>query len=135
MISLGRGTGACAGTSVKADVFDFRARTTMSDPVHLPPELLNHVVDFLHRRDTALRHCCLVSKSWIPRARKHLFAEIRFNGAKKLQSWKGTFPDPSTSPARYTKTLFIDCPHAVTAADAGEGGWIKVFSQVARLEV
>jgi len=107
----------------------------MSDPVHLPPELLNHIVDLLHRRDTALKHCCLVSKSWIPRARKHLFAEIRFDGAKKLQSWKGTFPDPSTSPGWYTKTLFINCLHEVTPADAREGGWIKAFSQVTRLEV
>ena len=121
-------------TSVRADVFAFLTRTTMSGP-RLPPELLDLIVDLLHRRESVLRHCCLVSKSWIPRTRRHLFANIRFDTVKKLQSWKGRFPDPSASPARYTKALFVDCPHAVTAADTGEGGWIRAFSKVAQLEV
>jgi hypothetical protein len=46
---------------------------------HLPAELLDHVVDHLHDTKLALRSCCLVSKSWIPRTRKHLFANINFN--------------------------------------------------------
>ena len=106
----------------------------MSDP-QLPTELLDHIVDLLHDRGRPLRYCSLVSKSWIPRARKHLFADVRLNTVKRLQLWKGMFPDPSTSPARYTKTLLIAYPHAVIAADAEEGSWIKAFSQVIRLEV
>jgi len=105
-----------------------QAQTTMSNLV-LPPEVLDHVVDYL---DTirALRNCCLVSKSWIPRTRKHLFAEIKFDVEQKLRSWKRTFPDPSTSPACYAKALSIDCPQAVVAADAEAGGWIRGFSCV-----
>ena len=83
----------------------------MSNP-HLPPEMLDHIVDLLHDTKHALRNCCIVSKSWIPRARKHLFADIRFCVAEDLQSWSKMFPDPSTSPARYAKTLFVGRFHA-----------------------
>ena len=106
----------------------------MSSP-HLPAELLDHIVDILHNTVHELPNCCLVSKSWVPRTRKYLFANIRFPFAERLQSWKKTFPDPSTSPAHYTRTLSIDCPDVLTAADTGEGGWFRGFSQVERLEV
>jgi hypothetical protein len=102
--------------------------------LHLPAELLDHVVDYLHDTQDALRNCCLVSKSWVPRTRKHLFARIEFHTAKGLQSWKETFPDPSTSPAYYTKNLSASC-HVVTASEAEAGGWIGGFSRVVRLEV
>jgi hypothetical protein len=102
---------------------------------YLPVETLDNVVDYLRDTEDALRNCCLVSKSWIPRARKHLFADIRFPTAKSLESWKEMFPDPSTSPACYAKTLSIGCLQVVTAADAGAGGWIRSFSRVVHLEV
>ena len=53
-----------------------------------------------------------------PRTRRHLFAEVDFPSAKRLESWKKTFPDPSTSPAHYTKVLVIGGTKVVTAADA-----------------
>jgi hypothetical protein len=102
---------------------------------HLPAEMLDHVVDHLHDARDALRNCCLVSKSWVPRARKHLFADIWFPTATRIQSWKATFPDPSTSPACYADALFIDCSQVVTAVDAEAGGWIRGFSRVEHLEV
>jgi hypothetical protein len=105
----------------------------MSD-LRLPAEILDYVVDHLHDTQDALRNCCLVSKSWVPRARKHLFADIKFY-AKSLQSWKETFPDPSTSPARYAKKLLIVHPQVVTAADAEPGGWIGGFSRVVHFKV
>ena len=102
---------------------------------HLPAEMLDHVVDHLHDARDALRNCCLVSKSWVPRARKHLFADIWFPTATRIQSWKATFPDPSTSPACYANALFIDCSQVVTAVDAEADGWIRGFSRVEHLEV
>ena len=117
-------------TSAKMDT----AETAMSNP-HLPPEILDHTVDLLHDDQDALKQCCLVSKSWIPRAREHLFAAIRLRAERHLGSWKKTFPDPSTSPARYTKTLIIHCAHVVTAADADAGGWVRDFSRLVRLEM
>jgi hypothetical protein len=106
----------------------------MSNP-YLLPELLDLIADLLHDKEDALKNCCLVSKSWIPRTRQHLFANVEFRTAKDLQSWKDTFPDPSTSPAYYTRTLSITfCPDATTVG-MGLGGWITTFSRVARFEM
>jgi hypothetical protein len=101
----------------------------MSNP-RLPVETLDYIVDHLHDTQDALRNCCLVSKSWIPRTRKHLFANVRFPTEKCIESWKKKFPDPSTSPACYAKALFVDCPRAITA-----GSWLRGFSRVEHLEV
>ena len=106
----------------------------MSDP-RLLAEMLDHVADHLHNRETALRNCCLVSKSWVPRTREHLFADIGFSTAKSLEAWKETFPDPSASPARYTKILSVGCAHVVITADVEKGGWIGGFSRVVHLVV
>ena len=102
---------------------------------YLPPEILDRVIDLLHDEPEILKRCCLVSKSWIPRTRKHLFASIRFPFEERLKSWKKTFPDPSISPAHHAKTLFVSCPQVVVAADAEAGGWITGFSRIVRLAV
>jgi len=104
----------------------------MSNP-RLPAEILDHVVDHLYDAKHTLRNCCLVSKSWIPRTRQHLFADINLKTTKNLESWKGMFPDPSTSPGYHTKTLSIGLFHRFTAADAD--GWIRGFSRVVHLVV
>ena len=121
------------GTKASIGGFILLTRTAMSNP-YLPPEMLDHIVDLLHKNSEALTRCCLVSKSWIPRTRKHLFANIRFHTAKRLQSWKETFPDPSTSPAHYAETLSVSYRQVLTAADA-EVGWIKGFCRVVHLDV
>jgi len=104
----------------------------MPDP-RLPAETLDHIVDLLHDAKPALRNCCLVSKSWIPRTRKYLFADIKFLTSENLRSWKETFPDPLISPAHYAESLFVSCTHSVTPADAEEGGWLRGFSRVVHL--
>ena len=105
----------------------------MSNP-SLPEELLDHIVDFLHGQKEALKSSCLVSKSWIQRARKHLFAFVYIDSAT-LQLWKNTFPGPSGTPAFYTKYLFINRLQDVAAADGEEGGWIQTFSRVVRFRM
>ena len=107
----------------------------MSCPHH-PPKLLDYVVDFLHDSIDVLESCCLVSKSWIPRTRKHLFDRIRFYNASNLELWNTMFRDPSTSSARYTKTLAIDCD-IIAAAGTGEGCCLSLsaFSQVTYLAI
>ena len=101
----------------------------------LPEELLDHIIDLLRGGRDALKNCCLVSKSWVPRTRRHLFACVLIHTSATLQLWKKTFPDPSTSPAPYAKYLFIDCPQDVTAADGEEDGWIRTFSRVVHFRV
>jgi len=102
----------------------------MSNPP-LPPEILDLVIDHLHDEPTALKACCVVSKSWIPRTRKHLFAQVNFPNPNILQSWKETFPDPFNSPAYYTHTL----TYYPSVGDAAVGDWITAFSHVVHLEV
>ena len=102
-------------------------------PPYLPAELLDPIVDYLRDTRDALKSCCLVSISWVPRTRMHLFAKVTFKTSEHLQSWKTTFPDPSTSPARHTECLGVYCPEAVTTADAEGRGWIPTFSHVVHL--
>ena len=99
----------------------------------LPAELLDDVVDLLHDTSDALKSCCLVSKSWIQRTRKHIFFHVKFVDPQDLDTWKTMFPDPSASPARYTKNLVVWS--TVTAVDAEERGWLLAFSRVEHLEV
>ena len=96
----------------------------------LPEELLDYIVGFLHYEVESLECCSLVSKSWVPRARKHLYDLVLIHTSQKLQAWKNTFPDPSRSPAFYTRYLYVDCFQDVTAADGDEDGWIPTFSRV-----
>ena len=109
--------------------------TATSNP-DLPAELLDHIVDFLRDDTEALKTCCLTSKSWIPRTRKHLFADVNFDSPTRLQAWKNKFPNPSTSPACYTKSLFLSYQwNLAHLADAEEGGWIPTFSQIEYLMI
>ena len=106
----------------------------MSNP-DLPEELLDHIVDLLHDDSDALQSCCLVAKSWIPRTRKHLFSNVEFLSLNRLEAWEDTFPNPSTSPACYTETLFIRDRWEDDPVDVEEAGWIPAFSQVKHLGV
>ena len=105
--------------------------TTMPCHPRLPAELLDYIVDFL---DTAiaLRHCCLVSKSWIPRARRHLFAIVEFYSPEHLRPWTTTFTDPSTSPACYTTFLTLSCP---TVADGKRTDGLQPFPTPYRFDL
>ena len=96
----------------------------------LPPEILDCVIDLLHNESDALKQCCLVSKSWVPRARNYLFADIKLQSAGELGSWKKTFQDIENSPAHHARALFVGCAHLVTASD---GGWLRAFSGIKSL--
>jgi len=99
--------------------------------LYLPPELPDRIIDLLHDNPKALKACCLVSKSWIPCARKHLFACIMFHPQKSLQSWMETFPDPFNSPAYHTHTL----TYSQSVECSGAGDWITSFSRVVHFDV
>ena len=97
--------------------------TAMSNSAlpRLPPEILDSVVDFLFDDSRALSRCCLVSKSWIPRTRRHLFATIRFKSPADLETWEKIFPDPEISPENHARALFVCLP--------GRSGWIQFFQR------
>ena len=102
----------------------------------LPQEIPDHIVDLLHDEPKTLKACCPVStKSWAPRARKHLFAEVAFRSLDALKAWKKTFLDlgPVNSPACYIHSLLITYPQIIPAIVAGENGWIEILSNVEHL--
>jgi hypothetical protein len=105
----------------------------MSDQC-LPPEISDYIVDLLYDDPETLKRCCLVSKPWVPRARKHLFGKIRFEFSNILDAWREAFPDPANSPAYHTHSLLVG--HIdVAAVDVEEGGWVWEFRNVVRLQI
>ena len=131
-ILAGEAAGARAPESFVSRGISAQTQTTMSCP--LPPEILDLIVDHLHDEQTTLQACCLVSKSWIPRTRKHLFAHIRFHPTDRpIQSWKQMFPDPSNSPAHHASSLFLQVTRPGGLADPGVVPWIRSFNRVETL--
>ena len=104
--------------------------TTTAYP-DLPPEILDYIIDLLHDHPEALRRCCLASKSWVSRTRKHLFVDVKFRSDNELDSWKKTFPDPMNSPAYHARTLTVEC----NPGDTEGSSWVESFSRVERLVV
>ena len=97
----------------------------------LPPEILDLIIDQLHDEPATLKSCCVVSKPWIPRTRRHLFARVEFDALEHLiESWMKIFPDPSNSPAHHTRSLSIRSFPAVTTADADVAIWVRTFRNV-----
>jgi len=105
----------------------------MSNPC-LPQETLDYIVDLLYGEPEALKACCLVSKSWVPRTRKNLFTKVLFRSADDLKTWKATFPDPANSPAHHTLVLSI-CTPAVPGVDTEAGDLIRTFSRIMSLDM
>ena len=73
-------------------------------PQDVIDEILGHLAadsDFI-----SLQSCALVSKSWVPACRRHLFHTIHFS-SKDRARWLETFPVPEESPARYVRHLHI----------------------------
>ena len=100
----------------------------------LPPEIFDLIIDQLHDEPTTLKACCVVSKSWIPRTRSHLFAHVKFGViARPVELWMKAFPDPSNSPAHHTRRLTIRYLPAITTTDASVAGWIRTFRSVVHL--
>ena len=100
--------------------------------------MVDSILDYLDDKPATLKACCVVSKSWVPRARRHLFAHVKFDiSDSPIEMWMKRFPDPSNSPAHHTRTLSIfGTPVIViTATDAGVSDWIRAFHNVVRLEL
>ena len=106
----------------------------MSDP-RFPPELFDYLTDLLHDQPKALKQCSLVSKSWVPRTRKHLFSEIAFQSRNYLDVCKELFPaDPTASPACYTHSLSLRSMDTINSlVREEEGYWPIAFSNIVRL--
>ena len=101
----------------------------------LPPEILDLIVDNLCDDSTTLKSCCFVSKSWVPRTRRHLFTRIELTTTPSLERWMKAFPDPSNSPAHYARTLEIRGLEVFDRAGADARAWFHSFNKITRLFV
>ena len=101
---------------------------------YLPPEILDLILDHSYDERT-LKACCLVSKSWVPRARRRLFFYVEFTPQSTIKSWIKAFPDPSTSPAHCARTLSLYNGAAVDIAGAGAFAWVRTFCNVVDLRM
>ena len=99
----------------------------------LPQEILDLIIDHLHDEPNALKSCSIVTKAWLYRTRTHLFNHVKFSPASRhVSQWKETFPDPTNSPAHYTRTLSINYPKLITPADVDT---LLAFCGVSHLHV
>ena len=101
-------------------------------PPTLPPEMLDLIVDHLCDERTTLESCCLVSTSWVTRARRHLFSDVKFRIRSSIESWMKTFPNFSNSPAHYTRSLSIE---NIPKFSASPYDWICAFRYLERLHM
>ena len=109
-------------------------RTTMSIP--LPPEIFDLIVEHLCEEQATLKVCSVVSKSWVPCARRHLFARVEFHRINsRFESWMKAFPDPSNSPAYHTRHLSICHKSGLVAAATVAHTWIRAFCNIVNLTV
>lgn len=101
-----------------------------------PSKIFDLIVDHLHDERTTLNACCLVSKSWVPRTRRHLFSRVQFNAFESsIESWMEAFPDPLNSPAHYTHELSVSSDRAVNVARLNTLSWIRAFRGIESLVV
>jgi len=101
----------------------------------LPPEILDSILEHLLDKPATLKNCCLISKLWLPRVRRHLFAHVRFGISVSPVLWRKAFPDPSSSPGHHTHTLSISFKPVITGTDTGASNWIHTFHNVVHLEL
>ena len=102
-----------------------------------PPEVCDLVVGHLHNDVKTLKSCCLVSKSWVPRSRTHLFAcvEFNFNSKRSIEVWRKLFPNPSESPARHARILKIANSSVLKTAVTSALPWIHPFRHLVELRL
>jgi hypothetical protein len=82
----------------------------------LPPELIDYIIDYLHDNIWDLRSCALVSKTWLPSCRFHIFYRISicsYGSSEICYHRLYEFIQQTPCLASYVRDLkFIDNPDA-----------------------
>ena len=115
--------------SSKSHRFPPRPSWSSSDPFRtprLPQELLDEIMDHLAGDSISLRRCSTAARALVPSCRRHLFSRVVFR-PHNLPSWKTTLPNPSTSPAIYTREMRI---HLASDAPIQLAEYMPYFSNV-----
>jgi len=86
--------------------FEFLPSNDVSRTPRLPQELLDEIMDHLADDSISLRRCSTAARDFVPPCHRHLFRRVVFR-PDNIPTWKTTFPDPSISPAPYTREMRI----------------------------
>lgn len=93
-----------------------------SEPLYIPQELADHIIDHLHDCPAALRSCSLVCHAWLPTSRLHLFYKVTFRASpdgcpsnelcKRLYNLLSSSPDiiPNIHELDITEGAFSGAP-------------------------
>ena len=86
----------------------------------VPEDIVNEILGLLSTDSDfrSLQSCALVSKSWVPLCRRHLFHTILFT-SKDRSRWLETFPVPEESPAYYVREIHL----SIGRHDSGPEGF------------
>ena len=71
-----------------------------------PQDIIDEILDHLAADSDfqSLRACVLVSRSWVPSCRRHLFHTVDLTWGK-MDVWLNAFPVPEESPAHHFRVL------------------------------
>jgi hypothetical protein len=135
----GEGDGHCEftglATSAQQRLTAHLSLETATMPPSLPQEILDLVVDHLCDERMTLNTCCSVSKSWVPRTRRHLFFRIEFSPLSPIESWMKAFPDPSNSPSRCVRVLSLHGSPVVASVGTYARAWVQTFRHIVELRM
>ena len=97
-------------------------------PMVLPPELLDHIVDYLHDDRQALRNCSLTCRALVASARFHLFQRVKIDNGNFVRA-TSIFAGSTSYLADYVRHLSLELgiplggssfAHLRTLLDKGE---------------
>lgn len=112
--------------SSKSFLFRFQPSNDIPKIPRLPQELLDEIMDHLADDSISLRRCSTAARTFVSSCRRHLFSRVVFR-PHNLPTWKITFPDPSNSPAAYTREMRI---HLASDAPPQLEEYMPYFSNV-----
>ena len=76
--------------------------------LQIPTEIVYEILDDLHSDKFCLRSCALVSKSWTPYCRKHIFSRVTLDGPSGFKKWSNRVPPTPNGPHQHTRELIIN---------------------------
>ena len=73
--------------------------------MHLPPELLDEIINHLPDNTRYLRNCSLVAKSWVYPSQRRLFDTVDVLGDSDLRSWVRTISPTKAGVLQHVRSL------------------------------
>ena len=79
------------------------------DPIHIPTEIIDQIVDYFHADKSCLRNCALVCKSWTFSCRRYIFYSVVLEyWSWSFPAWNRTISATVNGPHLHTRKLTVD---------------------------